>query len=132
MINNCTNINKTIISHLKSLNIEKTTTYDIENLSPGLGQALKCGRVYWRSLNVNLSPKYFFVGGLISYLRDLCVFAYSGVQHILCCVFDLFFFILCTLCCQCFWIILFDCPFGVLLLFRIRVRYRILKLRVYE
>ena len=28
-----------------------------------------------------------FVGGLLSYLRYLCLFAYSGVQHILCCVF---------------------------------------------
>jgi hypothetical protein len=28
-----------------------------------------------------------FVRGLLSYLRYLCLFAYSGVQHILCCVF---------------------------------------------
>jgi hypothetical protein len=28
-----------------------------------------------------------FVGGLMSYLRYLHFFAYSGVQHILCCVF---------------------------------------------
>ena len=28
--------------------------------------------------------------GLMSYLRYLCLFAYSGVQHILCCVFVLF------------------------------------------
>ena len=28
-----------------------------------------------------------FVGGLISYLRYLCLLAHSGVQHILCCVF---------------------------------------------
>ena len=68
----------------------------------------------------------------MSYLCYLCLFAYSSVQRILCFVFVLFFFILCTLCCQFVWIILFDCPFGVLLLFRIRVRYRILKLRVYE
>ena len=27
------------------------------------------------------------VAGLMSYLRDLCLFALSGVQHILCCVF---------------------------------------------
>jgi hypothetical protein len=26
------------------------------------------------------------VGGLLSYLSYLCFFAYSGVQHILCCV----------------------------------------------
>ena len=30
----------------------------------------------------------------------LCLFAYSGVQLILWCVFVLFFFVLCTLCCQ--------------------------------
>jgi len=28
----------------------------------------------------------------MSYLRCLCLFAHSGVQHILCCVFVLFFF----------------------------------------
>jgi energy-coupling factor transporter transmembrane protein EcfT len=28
---------------------------------------------------------------------------YSGVQYILCCVFVLFFFVLCTLCCQFLW-----------------------------
>jgi hypothetical protein len=42
--------------------------------------------------------------GLMSYLRYLCLFACSGVQHISCCVFVLFFFVLCTLCCQCLWI----------------------------
>jgi hypothetical protein len=40
-----------------------------------------------------------FVGGLVSYLRYLRLFGYSGVQHILCCVFALFVFVLCTLCC---------------------------------
>jgi hypothetical protein len=30
-----------------------------------------------------------FVGELMSYLRYLCLFVYSGVQHILCCVFVL-------------------------------------------
>ena len=38
--------------------------------------------------------------GLMSYLRYLCLLLYSGVQHILCCVFVLFVFVLCTLCCQ--------------------------------
>jgi hypothetical protein len=32
-----------------------------------------------------------FVGGSFSWLGCLCFFAYSGVQHILCCVFVLFF-----------------------------------------
>jgi hypothetical protein len=35
-----------------------------------------------------------FVGGLVSYLRCLCLLAYSGVQ-ILSCVFDLVVFVLC-------------------------------------
>ena len=35
-----------------------------------------------------------FVGGLTSYLRYLCLLANSGVQHILCCVFVLFVFVL--------------------------------------
>jgi hypothetical protein len=48
-----------------------------------------------------------FVGGLMSYLRYLCLFAYSGVQHILCYVFVLFVFVLCTLCCQFLWIVHF-------------------------
>jgi hypothetical protein len=48
-----------------------------------------------------------FVGGLGSYLRYLCLFAYSGIQHILWCVFHLFVFFLCTLCCQFLWIVLF-------------------------
>jgi len=30
-----------------------------------------------------------------------------GVKHILCCVCALFFFVMCTLCCQIFWIFLF-------------------------
>ena len=29
----------------------------------------------------------------MSYLRYLCLFTYSDVQHILCCVFVLFFFV---------------------------------------
>ena len=46
-----------------------------------------------------------FIGGLMSYLRYLCFFAHSGVQHILCCVYVLFFFVLCTLCFQFLWIV---------------------------
>jgi hypothetical protein len=34
-----------------------------------------------------------FVVGLMSYLRYLCMIAHSGVHHILCCVFVLFFFV---------------------------------------
>jgi hypothetical protein len=40
------------------------------------------------------------VGWLMPYLRYLCLFVHSGVQHILCYVFILFSFVLCTLCCQ--------------------------------
>jgi len=41
-------------------------------------------------------------GGFMSYLGCLCLFTYSGVKHILRCVFVLIF--LCTLCCQFLWI----------------------------
>jgi hypothetical protein len=58
--------------------------------------------------SVHLYPQ-LFVGGLMSHLRYLCLFAQSGDQHILCCVFVLFF-VLCTLCCQCLWIV----HFGIL------------------
>jgi hypothetical protein len=46
-----------------------------------------------------------FVGELMSYLHYLCLLAYNGVQHMLCCVFVLFFFVLCNLCCQFLWIV---------------------------
>ena len=47
-----------------------------------------------------------FVGGLMSYLRYVCSVVHSGVQHILCCAFILFFFGLFALCCQFLWIVL--------------------------
>ena len=39
------------------------------------------------------------------YLGYLCLLAYNGVQHIFCCVFALFFFVLCSLSCQFLWIV---------------------------
>jgi hypothetical protein len=51
--------------------------------------------------------RFFFTS---SYLRYLCFIANSGVQHILCCVFVLFFFVVCTLYCQLIWIALFWFP----------------------
>jgi hypothetical protein len=46
----------------------------------------------------------------LSYLCYLCLLAYSGVHHILCCVFIMYFFVLCTLCCQFLWIVYFVLP----------------------
>jgi accessory gene regulator protein AgrB len=43
----------------------------------------------------------------MSYLRHLCFFAHSGDQHILCCVFALFFFVLYTPMLS----VLLDCPY---------------------
>jgi hypothetical protein len=37
--------------------------------------------------------------GLISYLRYLSLLTYSGVQHISCCVFVVFVFVLCPVSC---------------------------------
>jgi len=53
----------------------------------------------WKRCSVRLYLQLFVVA-LISYLRYLCLLTCSGVQHILCCVFVLFFFVLCALCCQ--------------------------------
>ena len=50
-----------------------------------------------------------FVGEIMSCLRCLCLFTHNGVQLIVCCVFDLFFFLLCTL-----WVSL-DCSFLIVL-----------------
>ena len=35
---------------------------------------------------LNQGQLHLFAGGLMPYLRYLCFFAYSGIQHILCCV----------------------------------------------
>ena len=43
----------------------------------------------------------------MSYFLYLCLFTYSGVKNILCCMFVLIFFVLCTLCCQFIWIVHF-------------------------
>jgi hypothetical protein len=44
--------------------------------------------------------------GLMSYLCYVCLFAYSGIQHILlCCVFVLFVIVLCAQCCQRLWMV---------------------------
>ena len=44
------------------------------------------------------------------FFSSSCLFVHSGVQHILCCNVGLFFFVLCTLCCQCLWIVHFWLP----------------------
>jgi hypothetical protein len=49
----------------------------------------------------------------MSYLRNLCLFVYSGVQHILC--FDFVLLVLCTLYVASFsGLSIFDCPFSIL------------------
>jgi hypothetical protein len=47
---------------------------------------------------------------IVFYLRYLCFFAHSDVQHILCWVLNLLVFFLFTLCCQFLWIVLFWLP----------------------
>ena len=44
----------------------------------------------WKDVRFVLSIR-LFVGGLMSYLRYLCLFACSGVQHVLCWFFFFFF-----------------------------------------
>ena len=47
----------------------------------------------------------------MSYLRYLCLFANSAAQHILCCVFVLFFFVYVA---SFSGLSIFDCPFDIL------------------
>jgi hypothetical protein len=47
----------------------------------------------------------------MSYLHYSCLFAYSGVQHILCCVFVLFGFVYVA---SFSGFSMFDCHFGIL------------------
>jgi hypothetical protein len=54
---------------------------------------------------------YLFVGGLMSYLRYLYLFTYSGIQHILCCVFVLFYFVFYSMISR---LSIFYCLFGIL------------------
>jgi 1-acyl-sn-glycerol-3-phosphate acyltransferase len=56
----------------------------------------------------------------MSYSRYLCLFAHSGVQHILCCVFGLFFFV----CCQFLLIVFFALPLRYSLTFIYNLRER--------
>jgi hypothetical protein len=41
----------------------------------------------------------------MSYLRNLYLFAHGGVQHMLRCLFALFFLVLYALCCQFLWVV---------------------------
>jgi hypothetical protein len=49
----------------------------------------------WTRCSVRLYLQ-LFIGGRMPYVRNFCMLAHSGVQHILCCAFVLFFFVLCS------------------------------------
>ena len=55
-----------------------------------------------------------FVGGRMPYLRYLCLFTHSGVQHILCCVFVLISSSCVPYVASFSGLPFFDCPFGIL------------------
>jgi len=61
-----------------------------------------------------------FVGRLVSYLRYLCLFAYSGIKHILCCVF---LFCFSSSCCQFLWIVHFLLPLRAASFSRLSILY---------
>ena len=86
----------------------------LEDLDPTMSflSQLYCARIITEDqkdrVEVNLYVIFTSgVGGLMSYLHCLYLFACSDVQHMLCCVFVLFVFVLCSLCCQFLWIVLF-------------------------
>ena len=54
-------------------------------------------------------------GGIMSYLRYLCLFACGGVQHIMSCVFALFLFSSCVpFDASSSGLFIFEWPFGIL------------------
>ena len=55
------------------------------------------------------------------HIRFFSLLAHSGVQSMLCCVFDLFVFVLCTKCCQFLWIVHCIFPLRVSLTFILNV-----------
>jgi hypothetical protein len=65
---------------------------------------LLCVFTFWVPC-CNVRYDFMLIGGRMSYLRYLWLLAASGVQHILCCVFVLLFFVLCTLSCQLIWLV---------------------------
>jgi hypothetical protein len=52
---------RTITAHILPQNTKTTTTYDVSNPDPGLGQRQKCGGVYWISPMDNWFSNFFFI-----------------------------------------------------------------------
>jgi hypothetical protein len=65
--------------------------------------------MFWCPLRLPHNNDVRFVSYL-RYLRYLCLFAYSSVQHIFYCGFFSCYFVLSTLCCQFLWIVYFWLP----------------------
>ena len=82
---------------------------------------------YWNSLCSFHHYLQLFVGWFMPYLRHLWLFAHSGVQHILCCVF----YFACVLCAPCFrflWIVHYWLPLRyslAIIFWRSRVRINV-------
>jgi hypothetical protein len=94
-----------------------TLSYCVSLLSE-LGCLVRCPIVclyflsldVWYDFRINLMfdwslPKVACI--VMSYLRYLCLFAHSGIHHILCCVFALFVCVLRAPWCRFLWIFLF-------------------------
>ena len=54
---------------------------------------------------LNQVQLHLFVGGLMSYLRYLCLFAYSVFNTYCVVLFAVLVFVLCAQCCQFLWIV---------------------------
>jgi hypothetical protein len=80
-----------------------------------LSSVLWCPFRFAQKSDVRFVYLQLFLGGPVSCLRYLCLFAYSGVQHILYCAVVLLVFVFCTLCCQFLWIVHFRLPLRYLL-----------------
>jgi hypothetical protein len=83
---------------VKNYLIQKPTHIPFHSKRPHTRQSIKGTSpvffIYYKILKQSINYNLYIVGGIMNYLRYLCLFGYSGVPHILCCVFTLFFFVL--------------------------------------
>ena len=81
----------------------------------------------WERCSVRLCLQ-LFVGGLMS---CLLWFAFGGVRHILCCIFVLFVFFLCAVCCPFSGLSIFDNPSVISNLYPLRLTSFVVSIVMY-
>jgi hypothetical protein len=88
----------------------KCNTNELSNLVQTISNIFHKHVMIYGVLPCNIKRNSYTHLMLMSYLRYLCLFAYSGVQHILCCFLFCFVSLRLVLCWQFLWIVYFWLP----------------------